>query len=44
MKSMNYGVDLTEFVYSDKNYIDFVNEKLDNFKNEVVSLLEGLIK
>ena len=43
MESMNYGLDLTEFVYSDKNYKDFVNEKLDNFKNEVVDLLESLI-
>ena len=43
MESMNYGLDLTEFVYSDKNYKDFVNEKLDNFKKEVVNLLESLI-
>ena len=44
IKSLNYGVDMTEFVYSDKTYSEFVCKKINNFKNEAISQLDKLVK
>lgn len=44
IKSLNYGIDLTDFTYSNKGYIEFINEKIENFKKEIISQVDCLLK
>lgn len=44
VKSLNYGLDMTEFVYSNKSYTEFIKEKIKNFEEEVLNQVEPLLK
>lgn len=42
IKSMNYGIDLTEFVYSNLSYEKFIENIVDDFKNTLLTQIKNL--